>query len=162
MNYQPTWNVFKSVAFLALGFAIAACTNQPIPYITAPADKAVEGEGKSYVMAMKKGQQAYFLEYGKLADTIEDLELGINSDTQSYRYVLDRTGEFEAHMTATAKSPGIKSYVASIFIIGEEESAQSISIVCESNVPSQTPPDLPSTPKTQNDLTCAEGSSQVN
>ncbi len=162
MPHQNTWNVLKGAAVLGLGVAIAACGPIDAPDIIAPVDKAAEGEGKAYVNSMARGQQAYFIEYGEFAEALDDLGIGIKAETENYRYAVDQTDEFEAHMAATPKNADLKSYVASVFIIGDEDSPTLVSIVCESNAPSQTPPALPPTPDTEADLACAEGSSQVN
>ena len=163
-SIQPS---LQTVAFLLLSVAIAACSTSTTetaieaPSVTAPVNKAVEDEGKVYVMEMAKQQDAYWRQHDKFAATIDDLGIRIYSETESYRYAVEKIYEFEVHITAVPNSPGLRSYIASVFVIGDEVRSTRKSIVCESDAPSQTPPDLPPTPRTPTDLFCASGSSQV-
>ncbi|NER95446.1 MAG: general secretion pathway protein GspH [Symploca sp. SIO1B1] len=45
-----------------------------------------QSEGRNYVGAMNRGQQAYFLEQDKFSDAIPALGLGIKTETQNYTY----------------------------------------------------------------------------
>ncbi len=168
MTYQHTWNISKGAALVALGFAIATCTAIAKPDRTAAAsnvvasvNKMVEEEGRLYMRAMSMGQQASWIEFAKFAKTIDDLRIGITSETQNYRYAIDKVDDFSARMTATAKIPGIKSYVASVFGIGEKDLGNSVAIICATETPSQTSPAPPLPSKSGSPPTCAAGSSLV-
>jgi|GEM_PF-6299163 len=159
-------NLTKLSVLFLFSLVVAACSantsnNSPAPDITAPADRALEAEGKTMLGALRRGQQAYFLEHQEFSETIEDLGLGIGADTQGYAYKIAQASDTEAHMTATAKNTGAKSYTASLFAIGEADLATTVSIICETDAPSATPPDFPPTPNTKADLACAPNSSPI-
>ena len=103
----------------------------------------------------------YASTYGGFAETVGSLGDELEPETESYYYAVDHVGEFEAHMTATPKSPDLRSYVASAFIIEHRDSEVAVMIVCESDAPSQPPPDWPPIPDTIDDLDCPPGSSRV-
>ncbi|HEY9616284.1 MAG TPA: type IV pilin-like G/H family protein [Microcoleaceae cyanobacterium] len=112
-------------------------------------------EGRQYIGSMNRAQQAYFLEKGLFASTIDRLELGIDTQTQDYAYSLNNTGKAVFHY-GVARQAGLRSYVGGVFLIPlrfkhpqfsplgtgriEMTSAETRAIVCQSISPSQVPP----------------------
>lgn len=121
--------------------------------------KAQESEGKSFVGATNRAQQAYRLENDRFAATMEELQIGLPSETENYRMEIvpqpDPTRSVMA--TATAKGEDIRSYTGAVFVL---EKGVTFAILCETNEPSQTPPKMPAPPASENDRPqCPAGSS---
>jgi hypothetical protein len=126
--------------FISLfGFAILA------PSFLNNADSARESEAKTYVGAINRGQQAFFLERNEFSSDIGELGLSITSETQNYIYTISQIDRTYAVVTATAKQRGIRSYTGAVFLtqFPNEEFATTIAEVCETNRPSTTPPQMP-------------------
>lgn len=104
--------------------------------------KTTELEGMQILRAMNRAQQAFFLENDRFTDKIEELQIGINSETENYRYeILSGNGKTSVVMTATAKRPNLRSY-ASIVAINKDEGGNSLpntTNVCETDEPSTEP-----------------------
>jgi hypothetical protein len=117
---------------------------------------------KENINLINKGQVIYFLENNEFANTIEQLGLKIPLNTDDYTYQLQvnsqKTGK--AIFTATAKKPNLNSYIGAVFEYKSREKEKTIaSIICETDVPTQT---LPSQPTLGEDIAvpvrCAKGS----
>ncbi|BAZ32895.1 general secretion pathway protein H [Cylindrospermum sp. NIES-4074] len=114
-----------------------------LPSLLNQASKAKQAEAKNYIGTMNRAQQAYFLENGKFASTISELQLGIKSETTNYSYSVNVINpKRSVRLTAKAKNSGIKSYTGAVFVQNAKESF-TIAGVCETNAPSQTPPSMP-------------------
>jgi hypothetical protein len=114
---------------------------------------------------VNKEQVLYFLENNEFANTIEQLGLKIPLNTDDYTYQLQasskKTGK--AIFTATAKKPNLNSYIGAVFEYKSKEKEKTIaSIICETDVPTQT---LPSQPTMVEDIAapirCAKGSHPI-
>ncbi|MGB3559492.1 MAG: type IV pilin-like G/H family protein, partial [Geitlerinemataceae cyanobacterium] len=123
--------------------------------------KARESEGKSFVGAINRAQQAYKLENEKFADTMEELQIGLPLETESYRMeIVPQPDPTRSVMvTATAKQEDIRSYMGAVFIL---ENGRSTVIICVTDESSQTPPEMPAPPASENDRPqCPAGSSAL-
>ncbi|MEE3717466.1 type IV pilin-like G/H family protein [Tumidithrix elongata RA019] len=167
------------VAIAAIAFS-TGCTPKPLanstpsPSLASPSptstdatvpnlNKAYESSGKLYSNSVMRGQQAFFLEKGKFASTVDELGLGIKTDTESYKFEVAEVKPKQVKVTATAKKPEIKSYTVSVFVVGETGNELTMGIVCATDQPSQTPPEVSTPPKSATDvLTCPTGSSAAN
>jgi type IV pilus assembly protein PilA len=122
--------------------------------------KARESEGKTYIRAMSRGQQAYYVEYAKFAPTIEQLGIGIKSETENYRYQMALQNDQTVMMIAQAKKPELKSYTGVVFAIGNNnQNMQTVTGICETDNPTFTPPSMPSFPNSISEpIQCPSGS----
>lgn len=134
-----------------------------------------ELEVKQYVGAMNRAQQAYFLDNTTFTNNIEQLGLGIKTETENYKYSI-RTADKSVFNYGIArpdrytyrtesfglfswkvKQP-IKSYVGAVFFIPEVHELY-LSILCESAVPTTS---RPADPILQNGVpTCARGTTDL-
>lgn len=111
------------------------------------ATKARQSEARSYVGAMNRGQQAHFLERDRWGKTIDELGIGIKSESENYRYTIKIVDSIKtvntknyagiAINTAIAKKEGLKSYVGVVYLINSGAAADlsSLGILCESQQP---------------------------
>lgn len=115
------------VVFLGILMAIA------LPAFLNQADRARESEAQTYVGAMSRGQQAYFLENGAFAQSIEELQIGFSEST-IYRYNLevDASGT-SVLITAIPSEDPISHYAGSLFVVGDSpETTTTVAQICES------------------------------
>jgi hypothetical protein len=153
-------------AFLALitpPLAAVAIAMLSIPYyaVTSPgqANKARESEAKTYIGSINRGQQAFRLESSSFAETIDEIGLGLPSESDHYQYEITISDDDMTAATATAKTGGIRSFVGAVFIVEDDEGyATTKAIWCQSNRPSKSAPSLPSVAE-GNEPQCASGSS---
>ncbi|MGB3236736.1 MAG: type IV pilin-like G/H family protein [Geitlerinemataceae cyanobacterium] len=143
------------------------------------AAKAKPAEGRSSVGAAIRAQKAYYLENGKFTDSIGELRLGLQPETNNYRYqiwIAPERGPFQilnrtlfsqgVIFTATAKSPNLKSYTGIVGIDPLNSQAKTtISRVCETLEPSQVSPLFPTLSQSDRDsatiVSCPKGSTPL-
>ena len=182
---------FKTGLFATAAIALlSACNNtpatQPTPVATTPSptetattpttstttsattpfsgqrEKAIESSGRIYLGSLSRAQQAFFLEKSKFSGTIDDLGIGIKAEDSNYLLQITDTQPKSVTMNATAKQDNVKSFAASVFVVGNTGSETTISIVCGTDKPSKTPPTGITAPKSETDKpTCPTGSSAV-
>jgi uncharacterized protein YjbI with pentapeptide repeats len=129
--------------------------------IVAQVTRARESEGKNYVGAINRSQQAYRLENPEFATTMEELRVGLPTETENYRIeiVPQPDPRHSARATATAQRDGLRSYTGAVFVL---ENGVTYAILCETDEPSQRPPEMPAPPSSENDrLQCPVGSSTL-
>lgn len=129
--------------------------------IVAEVTRARESEGKSFVGAINRAQQAYRLENPEFATTMEELQVGLPTETKNYRIEIvpqpDPTRSVK--ITATARQDGIRSYTGAVFVL---ENGVTYAILCETDEPSQRPPEMPEMPTSASDRPlCPAGSSPL-
>lgn len=114
-------------------------------------------EGQAILGAMVRGQQAYHLEQGKFAANIDELMLGIDSETDNYLYEIVAADGETVHLTATAKNPDLNSMSALVYV--NDDGSTTAYAVCTTNEPATTAPDVPEVSGT--DTICPDGSSPL-
>lgn len=148
-----------SVVILGIIAAIA------LPSFLNKADKAREAEAKAYVGSMMRGQQAYHLENAEFASTIEDLGLGITTDTLNYSYEMvpgdDATSVF---IYAMPKEETISGFVGAVFAVGDDPTTPiTYTGLCESDAVGEVPEEPPAldVDLAEPTIICPPGSSLV-
>lgn len=125
---------------------------------------ARQPDARTNIGAMTRAQQAYFLEYNKFARDIKDLGVGIDPETDDYRYrIVPQANQSQrVMMNAIAKRPGLKSYTSAVFVVKKKNESLTVTGICETNSPSSTPPAMPILPKSgSTDIQCSAGSRRV-
>lgn len=116
---------------------------------------------KQDIDRVNREQTLYFLENNKFANTIEQLGLQTPLVNDNYIYQLQVNGKTGfAMFTAKAKKNNLNSYVGAVFEYKSKKREKTIaSIICETDVPTQT---LPAPPTLAQDfaspIRCATGS----
>jgi hypothetical protein len=124
------------------------------------ANKARQAEARNNVGAMYRAQQAHYIEYDKFATNIQELNIGIQPETDYYRYRIT-TGDARvlAIITAQAKRSGLKSYTGAVFAIQVNGETRTIAGICETNEPSMSPPGM--TTFSRGEIQCPAGSRRL-
>jgi hypothetical protein len=103
--------------------------------------KAKQAEATQNVGTMNRAQQAYFLENDEFADSIQELGIGIRTQTQNYQYSI-RATPLAVFNYATPREKKIKGYVGAVFLTSGDEATGEIltvELVCETNSPGWRP-----------------------
>lgn len=136
--------------------------------IIAPAFKNVPGparqqEGPTYTGSMNRAQEYYFKENNQLTTNLDELELGIKSQTKNYVYkIVSQSNPQSAMHIGQAKRRGIKSYVGLVYVIKVGEENTTITQLCKSikDLPLSKLPQIPKLPKNATkyeDVKCPSG-----
>ena len=99
---------------------------------TVKASEADEIEGKQYVSSMNKGQQAYYAENDRFADSVPNLGLGIRSETANYKYSISTENQAVFNY-GVSKQDKLKSFVGGVFLIEDTTAGITImtTIICQ-------------------------------
>jgi hypothetical protein len=88
----------------------------------------------------KRAQQAHYLERQRFTDSIQSLGVSIELDGETYIYQLvPQETESWVLIHAIPKFEPLHSYTGIVFVVGRENL---LSLICESNAHSTTPPPL--------------------
>ncbi len=113
-----------------------------------------------YIDIVNRAQQVHFLETGKFAPNLEELGIVSASETEYYRYKIIAVGEASESVAVTAepKENGLPSYIGAVLTSKDEVgNTTTVSVICESDQPSMTPPAMP-TLVMKFETQCAAGS----
>jgi type II secretory pathway pseudopilin PulG len=132
-----------------------------LPSFLSQANKAKQSEAKTYIGSMNRAQQAYRLEHPKFANSLEELKVGIQPETENYRYqIIPQSDPSKSViMMAQAKKSGLKSYSGAVLTLKKGTKETTVAGVCESDRPTPIPPAFPDTPTSdQEGVLCPPGS----
>lgn len=141
--------------FLGLGILAAIA----LPSFLNQANKAIASEARTYVGAMNRGQQAYYLNNATFSSSIEALGVDISAETANYSYAMEvQPDGSSVVITAMPKDEFHYSFTGAVHVVGDDPAtATTIAEVCES-----TTSELPAPPQFNSEigsLECASGSS---
>ncbi len=143
---------------LVLLMCIGLMTAIALPSFLAMANKAKQSEAKQYVGSMNRVQQAKFAENGIFSTSVDNLGLGIKTETNNYKYSVRATKQ-AAFNYGVSKHKIEKSYVGGVFLFGAGEAKTTSSILCKSDSPGTI---KPAEPIYQNgNIFCSPGTTQV-
>jgi len=118
-------------------------------------NKARQAEAKTYVSTLNKVQQAYYIEKNTWGKSLKELEIGIKSETENYRYSVKIDNTITTVKTkpypgiainmGIAKKPNLKSYIGfvSLQVLPNLNELTTLPILCKSNKPTMEVPSLP-------------------
>ncbi len=93
-----------------------------LPSMTSCGNAAKNSEGRHFIGAINRGQTAFWLENGKLAQKIPDLQLGITTETRRYAYKMRSTPTVAYHY-GISKQEDAKNFIGAVFILPEDSPA---------------------------------------
>jgi hypothetical protein len=120
-----------------------------------------EDEAKKYIYALTQVQQAHYKEVGKFAKAIEEVSIGLRTETDSYRYRIVPQGDEKQSVmiTAEAKKSELPSYTGAVFVTKVNGGTTTLAQICETNQPSTSPPAMPTAPANGlSEIQCPAGS----
>ncbi|AFY70870.1 general secretion pathway protein H [Thalassoporum mexicanum PCC 7367] len=99
-----------------------------------------QSEAKTYVAAMNRAQQAYFLENSFFAGNVDSLELGIPIETEYYTYSINlQADRATVQNIGQSKRDDAKSYIGLVWVTHPESELSPFAILCEDDQPSAAP-----------------------
>lgn len=123
--------------------------------------KTPQDEVKTYMTALTQVQQAHYREQGKFAATIEEVSIGLKTETDSYRYkfVPQANNTQSVMIIAEAKTAQLPSYTGAVFASQANGKVTTVAQICETEKPSTTPPAMPNEPtRGSSEVKCPTGS----
>lgn len=123
--------------------------------------KTPADEVKTYLAALTQVQQAHYREQGKFAATIEEVSIGLKTETDFYRYkfIPQKDDTKSIMITAEAKNAQLPSYTGAVFATQINGKNTAVAQICETEKPSTTPPIMPNAPITgSSEIKCPVGS----
>lgn len=145
------------------------------PLLMTMAINALQAEAKQYLSSMNKGQQAYLAETSAFSNSIPALRLGLETETNNYKYSLRVTQTASFHY-AVAKKKTLKNYVGGVFLVPAKKldpnarraEMTTLTILCETEkrpffrVKRTDEPDEPAEPIYQNgEIICGKGTTEL-
>ena len=128
-----------------------------LPSFLSQASRAREIEASNYLGAMNRSQQTHYLEYGEFASSLEEMDLGFQPETDTYRYevVLQTDSTDIAYMTAIPQEEELPAMASAVFAL---ENASTVAIICISNGTNPKPPAMATLDIDTETATCPTGS----
>jgi prepilin-type N-terminal cleavage/methylation domain-containing protein len=104
-----------------------------LPSFFNQATKGKQSEAKQYVAAMNRAQQAYYLQEGVFTNNLNELGVGIKSQTESYKYELKGDTTKVANNGVSLKG-SLKSYAGVVILSQQQTGSKAVTLVtlCES------------------------------
>jgi type IV pilus assembly protein PilA len=126
---------FTLIELLVVIIIIGILAAIALPSFLNQANKARQAEAQTYIGAMNRAQQAYYLQNREFADqaSFGDLQLGL-SDTDNYTYTIvgGGAGSALATNTATPTGPDLRGYAGTVWLgTGGDGNASTFARLCE-------------------------------
>ena len=132
---------FTLIELLVVIIIIGILSAIALPSFLNQANKAKQSEAKTYIGSMNKAQQAYFVEKSTFTTSITQLGVGIQTETNNYKY--NCNGSTDAGGTCygqTKNTETLRSYAGSVFLIDAGGEKTSTGIICETDAAAEFPP----------------------
>ncbi|MFP4120896.1 MAG: type IV pilin-like G/H family protein, partial [Coleofasciculus sp.] len=148
--------------FLGLMLMIGGMIYILVPLFFNHCNYTKKSEGKTYVGSMNRAQQAYYLTEQSFSSNIDDLGLGIPTETESYAYSTQITDN-AAFNYGISRHDATPSYVGAVFAVPAtdvnpdpvSDKITTVAILCETGTPGSIKPAAPTYQK--GELACGEG-----
>ncbi|HEY9877482.1 MAG TPA: type IV pilin-like G/H family protein [Leptolyngbyaceae cyanobacterium] len=164
---------FTLIELLVVIIIIGILAAIALPAFLNQAAKAKQSEAKQALGATNRGQQAYRLENNQFAPTVDNLGLGIKTDTNNFTYAGaasgGTTGAFTAPATDLTKSAAlyanakdtaaVRNYSGAVYITTDDQNnATTTTLLCEGDKPGAAATPAATAPtKISSTLNCAAG-----
>lgn len=124
---------FTLIELLVVIIIIGILAAIALPSFLNQANKAKQSEGKQYLSAINKGQQAYYVENTAFAANISELGIGLKTQTSNFLYAAGKDAN-GASSTAAPASLAMKAYAGAVGLIPAGDAKTTESILCEQSV----------------------------
>ncbi|MEH2437552.1 MAG: type IV pilin-like G/H family protein [Nostoc sp.] len=125
---------FTLIELLVVIIIIGILSAIALPSFLNQANKAKQSEAKQYSGSMNRAQQAYFLENAAFTSTMDQLGLGIRTQTENYAYAINGNTTLVANNAISLKSV-LKSYQGVVLksTVSSTSEATTLAVLCQSN-----------------------------
>ncbi|MEH1841245.1 MAG: type IV pilin-like G/H family protein [Nostoc sp.] len=125
---------FTLIELLVVIIIIGILSAIALPSFLNQANKGKQSEAKQYVGSLNRAQQAYYLENSSFGSTIDQLAIGIKTQTENYKYQLDNSVASQVANNGVSLKPALKSYAGNVVLSvlqTTSSDASTLAILCE-------------------------------
>ena len=130
---ERTFPIFQIVLGL---FILSGAVLLFLPQLLDSSVKARQSEAKQTLGVLSRGQQANYFENQTFADDFATLALGIDEETDNYRYSIENHSDHVFHF-AEAKKDGIRYYIGAVFKVEDVEIP--VAVLCQLEIQENIP-----------------------
>lgn len=112
-------------------FALAGCFPTAVVNSLSRNSPNTLAEVKTYLGSMSRAQQAYYLETGTFAETLEDLQIGIPDTVGLYKLAIARISNKQVIMTADPGVQQLPHLAVGVFLSETAEYDYAETIMCQ-------------------------------
>ena len=126
---------FTLIELLVVIIIVGILSAIALPSFIQQSSKAKQVEAKLFVGSMNRAQQVYYLQNTTFTNAVDNLGIGIKSQTDNYEYNISMSSSTIATNNGISKKGSLKSYVGVTFLktlISDTTDHVAISILCES------------------------------
>lgn len=158
--------VLAVLSFLSLPGIVVIFMAAPSILFGDCAQKAKQSEARTYIASILKAQEANFVTTKHFSSSIEALNIGIKTETASFKYFVSATPQASFSYGITQKG-NFRSFVGAIFILPAEKAiatahsqeVSAVSIICETKKTGNKNPAIPIYQDGQ--LSCGQGTKEI-
>jgi len=158
LNQKRQDKGFTLIELLVVIIIIGILSAIALPSFLNQANKAKQSEAKQYAGSMNRAQQAKYAENGDFVKSVNDLGIGIKTQTSNYQYSIVDGGKSNVGNQAISLSDSLLSYTGTVALIkpAGQTDATTIAILCQANDAGKTA--LAVSDPGADALTCTAGS----
>lgn len=152
---------FTLIELLVVIIIIGILSAIALPSFLNQANKAKQSEAKQYAGSMNRAQQASFAENGQFLGKVEELGLGIRTQTTNYKYSIAPAAVDKATSTvgnlASSEVQSLKAYIGVVSLIKQAAATEktSTAVLCEKQTAGVVTPAIgDAVNNTDTDLSC--------
>ncbi|MGL4622999.1 MAG: type IV pilin-like G/H family protein [Chroococcidiopsis sp.] len=140
LNQKRQDKGFTLIELLVVIIIIGILSAIALPSFLNQANKAKQSEAKQYAGSMNRAQQASFAENGQFLGKVEELGLGIRTQTTNYKYTIEPATVDKTTSTvgnqASSEVQSLKSYIGVVSLIKQANATDktSTATLCEKQV----------------------------
>jgi type IV pilus assembly protein PilA len=151
---------FTLIELLVVIIIIGILAAIALPSFLNQANKAKQSEGKQYLSAINKGQQAFYVENTAFSGSVSELGIGLKSQTSNFKYDVGSSTN-GASSTAAPASLAMKAYAGAVGLVPSGDAKTTSTVLCEQSVAANWDVPASITPDGKVDPVCATGQSTV-
>lgn len=131
---------FTLIELLVVIIIIGILSAIALPSFLSQANKAKQSEAKQYVSSLNKGQQAIYTESTRFSSNIDELGVGIKTQTTNYTYTCSTNASAALCVGRAINTDALHSYFGSVYLTetGSGGGKTSRALICETLTTSQT------------------------
>ncbi|MBD3881679.1 type IV pilin-like G/H family protein [Phormidium tenue FACHB-886] len=143
---------FTLIELLVVIIIIGILAAIALPSFLSQAAKAKQSEAKIYVGSVNRAQQAYRIEKPQFAATVEQLQIGIPTETTDYKYEIFLSTPAQTKFDAIPKDPTtLRAYTGGVMVV--TTTGQFSTGACQTTRPSAATPAITFSPT---EVKCAD------
>jgi prepilin-type N-terminal cleavage/methylation domain-containing protein len=127
---------FTLIELLVVIIIIGILSAIALPSFLNQANKGKQSEAKQYVGSLNRSQQAYYLENSSFGTSIDQLGIGIKTQTENYKYEI-ASGSSQIGNNGESLKAALKSYHGNVVLSTLQNSssdATTLAVLCETTV----------------------------